>query len=332
MTRIRTALLGTVLVALLAACASTPPKPDPEPTTPVPVVTDDQVATIMASLDDTLAAADANLDGDALSARLEGPALDVRRADYVVAAAGHELPAMTIERDERWTVVSQTSTWPRVVLVATKQPTNLVGTARILVLRQDSPRDPYRLWGSAGLGSAMVTPELTDPRWGSSALPLDDTKLVMKPSDVLPQYADVLKNGDSSEHAAAFVGTDQDGMRAGIEAIRAKINAKKGDAGEYTETFDAPEDPAVVLATADGGALVVGRLTTTAEVKGIDVGGAAADDPMMVRVAALAGGTLTSSMTWTYTDVVVFKVPPSTSPGPVVVVAYAHTVTSAASS
>jgi hypothetical protein len=321
-------MLGVALVALLAACTSAPPKPDPAATTPVPVVTEAQVATIMTSLTDTLATADASLDGEGLATRLEGPALDVRRADYAVAAAGHELPALAIERDEKWTVVSQTTTWPRVVLVSTEPPANLVGTARILVLRQDSPRDQYRLWGSAGLGSGMAVPQTTVPDVGSQVLALNDKRLVMPPADVLPRYADLLKNGDASEYAASFVGTDQDGMRQGIEATRAKIVAKKGEGpGEYTETFAAPEEPAVVLATADGGALVVGQLTTTVEVKGIEVG---ADDPMTVRVAALAGGSLAAAMTWTYTDVVVFMVPPAADPGPVVVVAYAHTVTAAA--
>ena len=213
------------------------------------------------------------------------------------------------------------------MLVSTKQPADLVGTARILVLRQDSPRDQYKLWGSAGLGSGISVPETTVPEVGSPVP--NDKNLVMPSSDVLPQYADLLKNGDASQYKAAFVGTDQDGMRRGIEATRAKIVAKKGDAGGYDESFEAPEAPAVVLATADGGALVVGRLTTTVHVTGIDVAAAAADDPMIVRVSALAGG-MAASMTWTYTDVVVFKVPPTSEPGPVVVVAYAHTVTSAA--
>lgn len=328
MTRIRRATLVVGLVALLAACTSAPPKPDPAPTTPVPVVTEAQVAAIMTSLTDTLAAADANLDGEAVATRLEGPALDIRRADYAVAAAGHELPVLTIERDEAWTMVAQTTTWPRVVLVSTKQPANLVGTQRILVLRQDSPRDQYRLWGSAGLGSGMSIPKTTVPEVGSPMLPPNAKNLAMTPSDVLPRYADVLKLGDSSEYVGSFDG-EHDGMRQGIEATRAKINAKKGDAGAYAEVFEAPEEPAVVLATADGGALVVGRLATTVEVKGIDVGAAAADDPMIIRVSSLAGG-MTSSMTWTYTDVVVFWVPPAAEPGPVVVVAYAHTVTSAA--
>jgi hypothetical protein len=232
---------------------------------------------------------------------------------------------LTIERDA-WTVIAQSDTWPRAVLVSTKQPADLVGTGRILVLRQDSPRDQYRLWGSAGLGSGMATPEMTVPSVGSPMLPLDYGNLVVKPSDVLPQYADLLTNSGDSAYAASFVGTDKDGMRAGIEALRAKIEAKRG-AGEYSETFEASEEPAVALATADGGALVIGRLTTTVVVKGIEI---AADDPMLVRVAALSGGTLASSMTWSYTDVVVFMVPPVSKPGPVVVVAYAHTVTSAA--
>ncbi len=328
MTRISRLALPAVVLALLAACTSAPPKPEPAETTPVPVLTEAQVTTIMTELTDTLAAADGALDGELAATRLEGPALDIRRADYVVAAAGNELSAMTIERDEKWTVIAQTDTWPRVVLVSTKQPANLVGTARILVLRQDSPRDQYRLWGSAGLGSGMAVPETTVPSVGSPMLPSDDGNLVMKPSDVLPQYADLLKNGSASEYAASFVGTDQDGMRAGIEALRAKILAKVGTGpGEYAETFAASEEPAIALATADGGALVIGRLTTTVVVKGIEI---AADDPMLVRVAALSGGTLASSMTWIYTDVVAFKVPPAADPGPVVVVAYAHTVTSAA--
>ncbi|MCL2467550.1 MAG: hypothetical protein FWF02_11980 [Micrococcales bacterium] len=329
MTRIRFVLVAA-LVVVLAACSPSPPQPHPAGTEPVPVVTDAQIVGIMVSLQKTLEAADGKLDADAVAQRLEGPALDVRRADYTVAEHDMPLASMPIERDERWTVVSQTTTWPRVVLVVTKQPSDLVGTPRILALRQESPREPYKLWGSAGLGSAMSMPEMTAPHVGSPTLPLNSDKLDMKPGDVLARYTDVLENGDDSRYAGAFVGTDNDGMRRGIEATRKKILDKKGDAGEYSETFTADEEgPVVVLATVDGGALVIGELTTRVEAKGIDVSAAAPEDPMLGRVSALAGGQLGSAMTWTYTGVVVFKIPPAAEPGPVIIMAYSHTVTAA---
>jgi len=296
------------------------------------VVTDAQVAAIMASLESTLDEADANLDADMVAARLEGPALDIRQADYQVAATGGALASMPIERDERADiVVAQNTKWPRVVLVTTKQPSDLVGTPRILVLRQESPREPYRLWGSAGLGSGQSTPEMTASRVGSPTVPMDDADLVVEPGEVLDLYADVLQHGDESEHVGLFIGTDVDGLRRGIEATRKKIMDKKGDAGEYSEAFAASEEgPVVVLATADGGALVIGRLTTTVQAKGIDVTAAAPEDPMLGRVSALAGGQMSTAMTWSYTDIVVFKIPSAATPGPVVVTAYAHVVTSAA--
>jgi len=314
------------LFVTVAACTPSLPKPAPPPTSAVPVVTEAQIVAIMDSLAATLEEADGALDIDAAAARLEGPALDVRRADYVVAGAGHDLRPFFTERDAKWTVTGQTTSWPRVVLVSTKQPSDLVGTPRILVLRQDAPREQYRLWGWAGLGSEMVVPDMTVPQVGSQVLPDNARTLVMAPSDVLERYADLLQKGDDSQYADQFT---SDMMRGGIEATRAKILARKGD-GQYKETFEAPEGPVAVFATADGGALVIGQVTMTVEAKGIEVTSAVPSDPMPIRVSALAGGEMSTSMTWTYTDVIVFMVPSADKGGPVVVFAYAHTVTAAA--
>ena len=84
-----------------------------------------------------LAAADAALDPAQLPPRVEGPALAVRTAEYVRAAAtAGAKPPTALPTDEQALIVPQTDVWPRTQLVVTKQPDDLQAP-RILVHAAD---------------------------------------------------------------------------------------------------------------------------------------------------------------------------------------------------
>lgn len=308
-TRRAWALASTAALALtLGACATPPPEPQPEavPAVPPPALTVAQSTGVLEDVGAVLAAGDASFDPAGLPARLTGPALEVRKLEYARATStgGTRLPT-ALPTGAQAIVVPETTEWPRTQLVVTEQPETLEAP-RILILRQETPRDPYRLWGWARLGPGVQMPATADPAIGSATVPPDSTDLLVPPSAVLTQYADVLANGDASAHAALH---PQDFFRQTIEAARGTMQAAVAPVGTVAETYVPKAEPPVALATADGGAIVVGAIDTTTTLAiaepGIDL------DP---TTAALAGKPrVTSSLVSTWADVLVFYVPPAGS-------------------
>lgn len=317
-------------LAVLAGCATPLPEPAPEPAPAVApaATTVAQSTDVLGDLGEVLSAADAALDPAALGPRVTGPALATRTAEYVRAGStGGAKPPTILPTDEQVLIVPQTTQWPRTQLVVTEQPDDLQAP-RILVLQQAAPREQYKLWGWARMAPGVSMPPTAEPATGSAVLAPDAQGLVVTPAEALVQYADVLANGTASAYAATFAA---DPFRAAIEAARAAMVAGVESAASATETYTPDAAPVVALATADGGAIVVGQLTTVSTVTLTVAGGTIPiQDPFY---AALTGTqSAASSFARTYTDVLVMYVPPADSGAPVQVLAAEHAVTAASAS
>ncbi|GHS87959.1 hypothetical protein AGMMS50218_10770 [Actinomycetota bacterium] len=323
----RTSLLGLGIVVLvtMAGCAASPPEPTPEaaPAVAPPAVTVAQSENVLDQVGAALAAGDAALDPSLLTDRVSGPALAIRTAEYVRATAtgGAKTPTV-LPTVAQALVVPDTDVWPRTQLVVTEQPEDLQAP-RLLVLRQDSAREPYRLWGWARLGPSVTMPPTADPATGSLPLAADDASLLVTPADAMSQYADVLANGDASAYAATF---PADFFRTSVENARGAVQASFQPVGTVTETYTPVEGEVMALATVDGGAIVVGQMSTVTTVA-IAQGSIALSDPFE---AALAGrDSVSSSLVRTYSDVIALYVPPKDSATPQVqVLAVEHAITS----
>jgi len=308
----RRAARMTVTVALaltLGACAASLPQPEPAaaPAVALPVLSVAQSEGVLSRIGTVLETSDAALDPAGLAARLTGPALAIRTAEYVraTATAGAKPPTV-LPTEAQTLVVPDTTAWPRTELVVTQQPADLQAP-RLLVLTQATARDPYRLWGWARLGAGVKMPATADTTHGSVPLAPDATGLLLSPAETLAQYADVLANGDASAFAGAF---PADFFRTYIADKRAAYSESLKAVATVTETYTPVDDGIVALATADGGAIVVGAMTTQTTIA-VAQGSVALDDPFE---AALAGrATVTKSAVRTWTDVVAFYVPPAGS-------------------
>ncbi|MFI2753562.1 hypothetical protein ACGIF2_09015 [Cellulomonas sp. P22] len=305
----RAGVVALVGALALGACSSSLPQAEPEapPAVAPPVLNAAQSENILTQLGQVLGAADAALDPALLTSRVSGPALAIRTAEYVraTATAGAKVPT-ALPVTAQSSVVADTTTWPRTQLVITDQPDDLQAQ-RVLVLRQDSAREPYRLWGWARLGGGVQMPATADTEIGSQPIAPDDGALLLPPADVVTQYADVLTNGDASASAATFA---PDFFRATIEGKRAESVASVQVVGTATETYTPVGEP-ISLSTADGGAVVVAELSTVTTLA-ISQGSLTLADPFE---AALAGrSSVGKNLTRTWTDVLVFYVPPAGSP------------------
>jgi len=327
--RRRTATAAAALLPLLVlgGCGTPLPTaaPDPVPAVAPPAVSVAQAQRVLGAVADVVAAGDAANDAAGLPERLEGPALATRTAEYVrsVATGGDRAPTV-LPFDEQALLVPETTTWPRTQLVVTEQPDDLQAP-RVLVLRQESPRDQYKLWGWAKLMPSTQMPPTAAPEEGSPTLAPDAEGLLLTPAEAVVQYADVLGNGDASSFAASFA---PDALRTAIENERAGIVTQLADAATLAQTYTAAEEPVVTLGTVDGGAIVVSEFTTTSTITLAAAGGSIGVEPFY---AALAGGATTAgtSLTRVFTGVVVLYVPPAGSEAQVQVLAGEQSVTAA---
>lgn len=325
---VRRRLVGTACAALaalgLAACASPVPEPAPDavPAVPPPALTVAQSTSVLDEVGAVLADADAALDPAGLPARLEGPALDIRTAEYVRATATNgERPPVTLPMDAQTTIVPNSTTWPRTQMVVTVQPDDLQAPL-LLVLEQSAPREPYRLWGWARLGPSVQMPATAEPEIGSAPVAADDDTLLMSPTEALAQYADVLTNGDASPYSATF---PADFFQTALHDARGQTGASLQAVATVAETVAPVDGEVTALQTADGGAIVVGQLSTVTTIT-LSQGSITLSDPFD---AALAGkDSVTSNLVRTWTDVVALYVPPAGGAEQVQVLAAEHARTS----
>lgn len=313
------------LVALgLAACATPVPEPAPDavPAVPPPALTVAQSTSVLDEVGTVLAAGDEALDATGLPARVEGPALAIRTAEYVRATATNgERPPVTLPMEAQTTIVPNSTTWPRTQMVVTVQPDDLQAPL-LLVLEQSGPREPYRLWGWSRLGPSVEMPATAEPEIGSEPVAADDDTLLLTPTEAVAQYADVLTNGDASAAAATF---PADFFRTALTDARAQTAASLQAVATVAETVAPVEGELTALRTADGGAIVVAELSTVTTIT-LSQGSITLSDPFD---AALAGkDSVTSNLVRTWTDVVALYVPPAGGAEQVEVLAAEHARTS----
>ena len=302
------AVLATAGLLALTACSPAVPQVhvDPPPATPPVMLTVDQDTSILTAIGETLTAASQTLDPAALSVRLSGPALTLRTAEFTVAAATGNTDAITeIPTEVQSEVLPTTQTWPRTTFAASVRPQNLQ-TDRLLVTEQSAPRDQYKLWGWIRLFPGVTLPAFPATDIGTEAVAPDDTSLLLTPAEAVAHYADVLTNGDASPYAGEF-GTDP--LREQMAAQREKRTASATEIkGTYSLQFSPTDGVLQTLRTSDGGALVVGQITSTETLQGEE---SAKISPSPTEQAFLGGATASNSLTVGRTGLVGIYIPPA---------------------
>ena len=264
-TPLKTLAAGALVAALLAGCT-----PDLPPLTvdqdqvdaPGPVLTEQQGVEIAAAVGEELEGADKDMDAAALPPRVTGPALAIRKAEYTIAKAQKEPEAITeLPAELQSLFLSQAPDWPRTVFAVTQRPENLE-SERFIVLTQESARANYALWAWFTLFPGIEVPTFPSAETGTTDFTVLDEALGLSPKDALTQYADVLANPTDSKFKDVFGKEADPFMTELTDRRKSREEAAKQVKGSYKETFTAGDDFRT-LKTIDGGAVVVGTITTT---------------------------------------------------------------------
>ncbi|MRX45093.1 hypothetical protein [Agromyces kandeliae] len=247
-----------------------------EPAAPavVPAVTVPQMERIMRRIAVFTTEVDADADSQRLAERFTGPALEARKANYAIRKSLPDqasLPAIPAS-PLTLTLPQQVTGWPRTVLTIAKNNDDETIAPTALVLRQESPRENYKVLYATALVPDADVPEVAPASIGAPPINPEFKGLIMPTGQVAPAYADVLLKGDESEFAQFF---DPEG-----DVIRQQlgVEGQKAIADDLPDTADvafsnAPGDsPTVALATNDSGALVTVSITQTEKVTPNDGG------------------------------------------------------------
>ena len=312
-------LVAAVLALGLVAC-STPlptPSPDPTPTEAGPALSVEQVERVLADIAAVLEVGDAELAQEQLTPRVTGPALRTRAVEYALRLAGDETALTPIPSQAQTVIAPATDEWPRTVMVVTEPPEDLQPPL-LLTLVQESPREPFLLWSWARLFPGVETPSMAQPEIGSPPVAADSTEPLVPPGEVVARYVDVLTSGEASVHAPTFA---PDPLRTGIASTRDAFAQLVGANGTLAETYTAVAEAPTALATADGGAVVVGAIDTVTGITLVDSTLTLGDQ----NAALLGTPTVASNLTITWLSTVVFYVPPAGSTEQVQMLGAEHT-------
>lgn len=306
-------LVGALALSACTADGQLAPTPAPTGTeTPVaevdpPVVTKQQFTRIVSRVSDVVADADAAGDATLAATRLDGPALELRTANYTARAADAAIAALPAfpDGEVRLVLPQQQRDWPRAVFAAIDSSD---GAEYGLMFVQESPRAQYVVQYLVRLTQSV--PEVAPIELGASRYPTDTKLLAFPPSQLSAQYGDVLLKGDASGYAAQFDLAD-DLLNEKLGSAY-KDGRKANQANALFEYADLESDARpLALATNDTGAIVVAEVREAETVRPAETG--AAINPKGAVKALSQKQTTSKGITAVYGVQILFYVPPVTA-------------------
>ncbi|MET3919793.1 hypothetical protein ABIB26_000713 [Arthrobacter sp. UYEF20] len=300
-----------------AAAAPAPPSSAAADTAPdAPVLIDVQFRRILEQAAGAVDAGDAAKDASKLEPRVAQTELEVRTANYKIRSQVGSYEARMPVRATKLltTVVTSKRSWPRSVMAVTQGEGNVV--PQLLTLTQTSPRENYKLVATTPLQPGTTFPAIA--RDGTETLaPSDKSGLLYSGEEALAGLGDRLTSADSAFKDKLVEGESSPYI-ADTLAYQADV-VNSGVNGTFAFTHKAVPESTIVFRTADGGALVLGRLNF-----GFDGTPKAAGDKLTIGddAAALAGGKETSTgMVLNFAESMAVYVPPAGSTDPMKLIA-----------
>ena len=331
----------------------------------MPAVSAVQLDRILEKTLTTITQADTSLDLELLETRMQGPALALKTADYVLrdkdAAAEGESPVIPsggiVALSLPQQVPADTPSWPRTVFVVIAPPEALADPSRsssptptatpeadaeeteeaeelvvespvAMLLSQTAPRDNYEVEYLMTLQTDV--PEVAAPTVGAPVLRPDTTLLSFAPEEIVGGYAEVLALGGESEWADRFNLTDDAFATAwGLEAQQAYRATQEGLESPNTVAYgtEVTESPLITLASTDGGAIVTGTVRQDVTIRPDEDGAKVIAQGKALTLSGVERSE--SGYVLSYIGQLLFFVPPLGSDQPIRVLAYAQGLESA---
>jgi len=205
--------VGLITLSLLAGCSSTTPTDTASPKSKFEqvnvVLTDPQLQRIVRDVAGTVKEADNTRDSTLLLTRADGPALEVRKVQYLLQVKSKKIPRLTGIISNPITVALPMQLpdinlgWqPRTLMVVTKSASS-TKAPQMLVMQQATPRENYKLWYVVDLMPTEF-PSVAAENVGALSVDPNNDYLVSPVKSIPFKYGDVLNKGDLSKYAPEF--------------------------------------------------------------------------------------------------------------------------------
>jgi len=290
-----------------------------------PAVTVRQVERIIAQISQVATTADETKDAALIATRFDGPALELRLANYTIRTNDPsiaEVPATIPDGKPSYILPQQTDTWPRTAMVVVPDDKDATIPPVALFLVQSDPRSDYKVAYSITLEPSAVLPDVAPASVGTSRLDPDSGVLKFTPKEVALAYGDILEQDVDSDAFLDFE-AEGDSLRTAVGlAAKNAIKAALPTTASVNFTHSIGVGTPIALATNDAGAIVAVNLDEMTTVAPIEAG--AAVNPSG-SVKALSGVAIsTKGVIATYGDQLLFYVPPAGSNAKIVLLGYSQ--------
>jgi hypothetical protein len=206
--------VGLISLSLLAGCSSSnpsvtePDKPKFEQVTVV--VTDKQLQRIVGEIASTVNTADKARDEKTLVTRVSGTALKLRKVQYILQIKSKKIPKLPELVANPVTVAlpmqlpEATEKWqPRTLMVVTKSDSSN-RAPQLMVLKQRTPRDNYKLWYLIDLLPTASFPKVAAQATGALSIDPNNAYLATPLKGLPFKYGDTINKGLKSKYAPEF--------------------------------------------------------------------------------------------------------------------------------
>jgi hypothetical protein len=279
-----------------------------------PAVTAPQVKRILVRISETLIAADEAKDPAVAATRLDGPALELRKANYVIRTADAAIaaPAPIPTGSVDVLLPEQNDGWPRSVFAVVTDANNPTAAPTAVLLTQESPRENYKVHYTMSLDHDL--PKVAPASIGATRPQNDSKLLLVQPDQLATQYGDVLLKGEESEFYDVFE-AEGDNLQAALgPAYKADKKAKTPPSAAIEFADAAGPGQTVTFATNDSGAIVAVDLRENETIRPVEAG-AAINPEAGGPVKALSGkAQSTRGFVTSWAVQILFYVPPVTAP------------------
>jgi hypothetical protein len=315
--RFMAAPVAVISLSLLAGCSA--PTPTTEETKPKyesvnVVVSESQLQRIVSDVASTVKEADNAREEKTLIERVAGPALEIRKVQYLLQSKSKKIPKLPDIVANPITVALPMELpdpalgWqPRTIMVVTKSESTTTAP-QMMVLQQATPRENYKLWYLIDLLPAANFPKVAAQSAGALAVEADTSYLVTALKSLPFKYGDTINKGALSKYATEFDLTSDEFYAALSESqIQQKSDVEKVDA---TIQFQhALGDPNILgMLTVESGGLVAIAMNDSSTIKP-KVRGAAVSVTQLDQKTLLNAPGSATGLKIVYSNMLLFYVP-----------------------
>ncbi len=276
-------------------------------------VTGPQLKHIVATIIQTVGDADAKGDAKLAATRLDGPALQLRAANYAIHAADSSIAIVPPipNWDVEIALPQQSDRWPRAVFTVIGNRADKKAAPIGMMLVQKSPRENYKVEYLMTL--ELSVPDVAPATLGAARL-LNDNKLgILAPSELAAAYGDILIKGDASKNNALFSATG-DKLRIAVgHDYKQKTASQLPSTAAIAFSNGPGKGDTIAFGTNDSGQIVAVDLDDVETVTPTEVG--AAINPFPAAQALSGKSQSVKGIIATYGLQLLFYVPPVSGTG-----------------